>query len=978
MARAATAPELALFRTEKQWSKLRAAVFQPSAVYTARINQTFSTLDSVLEITYDGGSGTLANVLADMTLLIGSTAGAWDIGIVRIRSVDGSKFYIGETSHVRFADNQYLTAVDDFGLWARQVKLSAGVAYMDGGIAFSDQHVNFDPVPIMGSNRVLKLTGASVSTQFNGASSYCLDSSISSYAWVCATASVTSGMTTSTPTITFNTVGWHLVYLTLTAANGKTFFGVRYVYVWNEANQPPSAVIGDCRTDVESGGWSFDITLFDNADVTTIRDHALVIIFAEDHYGSAEQSIGPLTGCENIVVTGWIAKETINWSPEQGQVRFNAYGAHYWFEQIPAWPDGVELVARTPAAWTEIQGLTINKGVFHFLRWRTTAPRVMDCFLTDNTFYTKEVSSLAQNLWEQLREMTWNQIYARPGVNALNQLYVEVHPQLVPVGSRTWPTVMDIQKGDWSDQIEFQRVTMTPLSRLDFSGVSVNSSGVGSFFFSISPGSAHPRFGKPEIQDNVLLSSQAQANAQCGLYYGYRNNELPDLPIAFQANNRLIDCFPRQKCTITISPSDTVRGNSYAGGLIPTSVAYVQDPKNGRLRTEASFEAETFEALSITYIPPGSSDISIPPSPPFPKFPDFPILLPGVPEPGATISPAVILHHATYGLLYTTNFDAAAPQWIQVNGGLTTLQYQRINQIVITPTGGIYVAFRANSGSGDAPFIAYASSIGGTFTVFETVATILAKFSGVTIAFVNSIAVNPLNGQVAYVIGGNATGQCKIYIGTGVTFAAGAVVTDHNFTSTAQLGSLSYGFGKWMLTGWNTNPASINAYWIFNAAASAITASSAWSGNGTNKGYHVRAGTTDIAYHMTLADGNLERTTGNFGASAGVGDGLTNFGVVFPDNILAVDPTGVYLMGRWNTAKGKSSDSGSSWAALSSLPAGNWWFAYAGSASRWIAAGGSSVRSTENFGTTWTNREGNITADFPLGGIDIVKVVSFA
>src|SRR5919108_1016643 len=189
MARAATNDELTLFRTAGQWSKVYAAIFQPATIYTARINQTFSTLDGVLELIYDTPSGTLANVRADMTVLVGSSAGAHDVGIVRLRSIDASKVYIGETSDVSFADNQYLTIIDDFGLWARQVKISAGVPYMDGGTAYSNQHANFDPVPIMGTHRILKLTGASVSTQFNAASSYCLGSSISSYSWSAATAS---------------------------------------------------------------------------------------------------------------------------------------------------------------------------------------------------------------------------------------------------------------------------------------------------------------------------------------------------------------------------------------------------------------------------------------------------------------------------------------------------------------------------------------------------------------------------------------------------------------------------------------------------------------------------------------------------------------------------------------------------------------------------------------------------------------------
>lgn len=983
MARAATAPELALFRTPGQWGKLRAAIFQPHTIYTARINQVFSTWDGVLEITYDTGSGTLADVLPDMTLLIGSSAGAHDVGIVRLRDKDSDTFFIGETSDIKYADNHFLTVIDDFGLWARHVRLSAGVPFMDGGTAYSDQHTNFDPTPIMGANRALKLEGASVSASFSAAGSYVLDSSISGYSWSAPGSSSSSGMTTATPTITWNTVGWKLVYLTLTAANGKTFFGVRYVFVWNDANPPSSAVIDNPpRCDVESGGWQFELTLLSGVDLATVRDHALVILFAEDYYGTTQQSIGPVTGCENIVVTGWIARESINWNPEQGQVRFIGYTAQYWLSQIPAYPDGVELVTGTPAAWTEIQGLTINKGLFHFLRWRTTATRVMDVFLTDDTKFTKEVSSLAGNLWEQLREMAFLQIYARPGVNALNQLFIEVHPQLVPEASRTWPTVMTITKEDWQEEIDIERVTMNEVAAVSLSGVAVNESGVATAHFALSTGHVFSHYGRPEIQDKLLVESQSQANTLCGLYFSWRNNPYPDIPIVLAANNRLIDCFPRQKCLITIVSADTPRGIAYSGGLIPTSVALVPDPETGYLHTEVTFEAETgltANIISVNGDVPGSGNISIPPTPSLPSLPPFPVPIPGTGtvevDPDNTLP--VLLHDLTKGLLYTANINTANPQWITVNAGLTAAQYQKINAIVVTPSGALYVANRANNGSGDIPFIAYAPSIGGTFTIIEDSASILAKFPTTTVQAVNALACNPLSGQVAYVIGGNASNQMKIYIGTGSSFAAGATILNHQFSSTIGIGSLSYGFGKWLLTGQNGSGQS--AWWVLNAAATSVTASGTPIPPGnTATTAHIRAGTTDKAFHFTRNDQNLTVSTGNATTFVTVGDGLMNVVGNNQEDTLACDPTGTFLMGRWSTQKGKSSDGGATWSALSSLPPGNWWWSYAagsGVGSWWVAAGGSSIRLTQDFGTTWLNREGNLLSVAPIPNINMVKVV---
>ena len=977
-ARAATSPELTLYRTSPKRTKLRAAIFQPTTMYTARINQTFPSWDGVLEITYDGGSGTLANVLPDMTLLIGSSAGAHDIGIVRIRSVDSTKFYIGETSGMEFADNQFLTAVDDFGLWARHVLIDDGESFMDGGTAYSDQHTAFDPVPIMGSHRVLKLTGATVSAVFNFSGSYALGSSISAYSCSAPGSSSSSGMTTSTPTISWNSVGWKKVYLTLTAANGKQFFGVRYVYIWSEASPPSRAKIENCREDSEDGGWSFDLTMLDDCDLTTVRDHALVILFGEDYYGNTQSNIGPIPGCENIYVVGWInSRQAINWNPVQGSVAFNVQGAQHFFRRIPAYPDGVELVSRPAAAWTEMQGLTVNKGLFHFLRWRTTATRIMDVQLTDSTFYTREVSSLAQNLWEQIREMAFLQVFARAGVNALGQLYIEVHPQLVPEADRDWPTVMTIQKGDWIGEIDFDRVAGNECAQVNLKGVAVNEAGRGTPFFSLSVGHTYTHYGEPDIQDNLLVSTQAQANSLAGLYFGWRNNPYPDIPVSFKAPVRLIDCFPRQQCAISIAAGDTPRGIAYSGALIPKSVELVQDA-DGYVHSEVVFEAETFEAPSVNGDVPGSGDVSVPPTPPLPPLPPIEVLIPGTITPTKDGGPPKVLaHSANVGLLYTENFDAtgADVDWQILNPGLTPDQYQGINKIVINPlTGEIYVLHRRRSGFGSqTPYIAYAPSIGATFEIIEDQTSIQAKLPTGNPAMwgVVALGVNPLTGQVAYVIG--VEEEVALFIGTGTTFAQAVDLT--SAIGFGSVGTLSFGFNNWRLTG-----ASSDARFLaISADGSSIIRNVSMSLDGQQQ--HVPVATSDVI--IGKRSDSLLRITQN-GAVAADFTTLINSTVVSDDhwdNKVDCDPSGqLIFLPHGAGSRGRSSDGGATIVGIPNLPVGgNYAYAYAGGSgvdSRWIAAGGI-IRYSPDFGDTWEGKEGNLSSVAPIPALNIVKVIEY-
>ena len=57
-----------------------------------------------------------------MTVYIGTSAGARDLGIVRVRKAWTSSIaYIGETSEIAWANDLYVTVVDDFRIWRRDI-----------------------------------------------------------------------------------------------------------------------------------------------------------------------------------------------------------------------------------------------------------------------------------------------------------------------------------------------------------------------------------------------------------------------------------------------------------------------------------------------------------------------------------------------------------------------------------------------------------------------------------------------------------------------------------------------------------------------------------------------------------------------------------------------------------------------------------------------------------------------------------------
>lgn len=963
MARALTSPELALLRGDGQGTKLYLAVLKPNTIYTARLAAVPGSTDLVYEITYHTGVGTLAEVKPGMTLYVGSTSGAYDLGMCRIRKnpISGT-FYIGLTSEIDWASNCYLTVVDDFDLWAKHSILVADVLTMDVDVGYSNQHSAFSPVPILGSHAVLWLDEATVDVEFDASDSWVFGSTISGYSWSAPGSSASSGMSTSTPTITYNAAGCYRVLCTVTAANGKTTVGVRHIFVYDRDENPPATVfqLAQCVADYQTGGWMFDMTMEAEASLSEIRDRALVVLFAEDWYGGVQQSIGPLEGRENIVVTGRIVGESIRWDRESGMVHFTVQGPHHFLNKIKGFPIELSFVTGLAASWSEMPAMTVDRVLYHLLYWHSTVIETMDFYPTNDTGYLPEGKSMASMIWGQMLDIAMSRLVASPGVDRFGRLFVEIDPQMVPDADRDFPVVMALTDDDWQEGIDLQRVIVNDVSLIRLSTHQVNSSGVTSTLYSLSPGHTPRRYGEPEMADRILAASQSDSNSKAGLLMGWRTNPFPDVPVVLAQNNRMIDLWPRQFCALEMETTDNPREVGFDGNLIPRRITLLFDGDTGYMHSEFNFEAETFEQISVDGDIPDLDgvDISFPPFPDLPPLPDFPILIPGSFEPTEDGGPPkILIHDAGAGLLYSENFnneDGSEVNWRAVNAGLSVAQYQAINYFHVCLNGSVYVA---NVTAGAGAFIARAPSIGGTFVILYDA----SNFPGTNPPYgVWAIGHNPLVAEsVGFVIGGH--GNNWFYIGSGSSFTQGPVI------NTLFRGEASYGFGFWMFT--------VYDYWARIAAngLSVVASGSIGTGPGQN---HTRASTTGKIFCDRNGVTGMVITPDNFATHVLITDSKMS-NAAFIDS-LDCDPAGTYLMARYDTAaKARSSDGAASWNALPSLPPGPWWFAYAGSTQRWVAAGGSAIRYSPDFGDTWLNKEGNITSLAPIPNINGVKVVKF-
>ena len=317
-----------------------------------------------------------------------------------------------------------------------------------------------------------------------------------------------------------------------------------------------------------------------------------------------------------------------------------------------------------------------------------------------------------------------------------------------------------------------------------------------------------------------------------------------------------------------------------------------------------------------------------------------------------------------------------APTWQSWNTGLTPTQYALANRFVATPSGACYCGYiNIQFGSGAVTFLARAPSLGGTWEVLYDPDSLSldSGFGGVC-----GLGYNPLlPDTVGIVLSNGAEGVPYFWLGTGGTF-----VKKGQLSASAWTVYISYGLGKWMCSAYGNQPnGNIRTA---PADGSVWTVQSSYPYLDTDQP-HVRASTTGKTFHVSDFYPNVLRVgENNFATTSDIdtGDGIAMWNSFGSEPYFACDPSGKYMMCRWGSgARGRSSDFGATWTGIPNLPFGNWWFQYAGPGEngipRFVAAGGSSIRYSDDFGETWLNKEGNLTSLIGSPDINMIKILEY-
>lgn len=955
-----------------QGVQLGLAFWQPHTLFTARVNQTFTTTDQVREVIYGSGVGIYSKVKEGMTMLVGSAAGLRDVGVCRVRAITGTAVTIGEESEVKLENGQYLTFTDEISIWERPVRIKNSVIYMDSDISYSDQHTKPLPMPILGGNMVLWLRGASVTVNMDASESDIMRGSIASYEFekIYGTGLTITNPNTATPTLIFTQAGQFLIACTATSDQAKTFTRYCYIFVFSNTLKPVTNFkLSNNPGDFYGGGWDFTVQCY-ASDVANISERTLAVLFARDFYDNEEVSMGSHAGRENILAVGWVAEENIIQNPKDGgTVELVVGGVKYWMAKIPGWPKGTVFTKKTPSDWTEIKDQTTRDGLIHFFQWRCNVTQICDVIISDDGKFNAEVSAPRGKLWDQLVSMTTPVNLTVPCVDQYGRIWIQPDANLMVVANRgDVPVVASLDKSNVLNPIEFSHQTLPTVSQLDFSGVAVDSSGQGSPYFTYANGRMPKHYGDPDMVDKMLLANQAESNILAGLIMGKRNNKFPEIPLTLTHNNHFLDVAPQMYAEINISAADNLRGVAFNGRGIPRRIERSHDPKTGVLTTRVVFEAESFPEISVIGDP--EDPIESTHNPRVPVDPETPVsenieLL-------AIRARGIVLQTA-YGVFFcagdnVTGINSDSPFWISLNGVMSGLQDWEPYYVkdIAVDNFGTNVLIR----SGAHIFLAYAEETSGGANWFFSQSDLknllveeglVGEEVGLSAFGPTFITINPYTGQYMIVAG-------LIPVETARTKWAltGYDIDTPLITNPVGIGPIDFGSARigdgWICRAVGTIYASYSTNYSDDGGVS-WGAATAGPGIGVALAVPIyQVGGSKIFYQTPGSNPGIEvlkSTDGgqNWTFQYKFTDAtIWSFGVA-PDNSCMVyitaglDGVGVYT----------SSDSGVTWTRVhdgTGLDAFTTLYGFGGGV--WLAAGGEDVWVSFDSGVTWETRTGNL------------------
>lgn len=607
---------------EGQGTRIRAIIVPQQTILSCQCSGSLVSNDAVTNIPMSVLSGTVAHVANGMTGYVGSSTGARNLGMIRVKSATSSSIHCGRVSGINWSTSVYITIVDDFGIWAKLPSFDLSIPMMDDDIVYSDQNTNMYPVPILGPDRALSFTSGCA--LLDGSNSYTLDgTSIVSYAWSVTNVGTSSGSLVS-PTSASSVwipaqTGSYILALTVTSSNGKSTIGHRNLYIYDESGSyVPQAniTLENITMERDAGGATAKIKAWEGIDISTVPDRSKVILIADEFYGGSALNIGQVPGCEKTLFVGWMSTEMDEYDRNVSSGDFDLAGPHYWLQKC-AGPSTYLESMTTVTSWLSFTNLSVDKTLYHFLMWRSTAMEVMDCYPSGNTRYSGGVSMGIDSIWAQLKNSLWTRWLTYMVCDRYGRFMPYLNPQL-QANRSSIPNVQTWTRDDFGETIKFNRTVIPPVSLLEVAGLTGGADNTDpTMFMSRAPGTLiYGRYGDNDMNDSLIVNDQADANYLSGALLAWKNNIYASIGLVLAENNKMLDVAPAMYATMSAAPSDSIGGRGVTLTnlrVLFSRLVYRVDDK-GAVSIEVDCEGETTGIDGYTVVQPQEPISNLPPT----------------------------------------------------------------------------------------------------------------------------------------------------------------------------------------------------------------------------------------------------------------------------------------------------------------------------------------------------------------------------
>lgn len=560
---------LELSRTHPQSTELYLSVFQPRTILSATVSGALAV--GAITVPYILVSGSILDVEAGMTLLVGTTAGARDIGKLRVRSIDGTNITVAENSGINWT-GKFLTILRYWEVWPIYPRIINDpnnaenvIFYKDYDIAYTNQNTVLGTFINAGPHRA-----GFVGDRFyySASGTFNLVGSAITYDWAFEGGAVTGSTSADPGYVTYNTPGHYITRLITTAANGAVDTTYRYVSIYNKPPSTTSLPIQKWSVDAISGsrgegGFSAAIKIVDEVP-PTVNDGDVVVLWSEDWYGNTKQSLGGNSeNNSSIFYVGHVQNGSIRYNYKTSELDFQTASVTDIMKSCEGFAISVESKS-APSKWFELLDLDGRRAIYHYLKWHSTALSIADFQFMGTDRKTQFFDSDRESLFDAVDNYMRTALMGEFVADRQGKMWAEVGAVAYTNPTGSFVPIQTIDKRDWIAEPSIVQQLTSTMSFVELGGVAYSGSTTGTFsaFLSQAPGTTPSYRGTTESIQGLTLESQAQLNQLSGNVFALRNAKYPTIEFSLAGNFRQFDIAPITAVDVNIASNDTNLGSA--------------------------------------------------------------------------------------------------------------------------------------------------------------------------------------------------------------------------------------------------------------------------------------------------------------------------------------------------------------------------------------------------------------------------------